>query len=254
MQHLKQLIVFLIIISMCITPTYARTNKKKIAKSEVKWIFIGDSYSAYGQNTKIPELLVKKIKLKKKEYETFCHGGYGFAATCFGEKATFTSLIKYEKTNKNVKNVLVIGGIGNDIRTNGDETSITDAMNRFFELVKEKYPNAIIWYAMPNWSANTTNPAHPKGEDSKEWQKKITEIESVYIKNCALNGVQVLKRTRTCLRFNNNRKYFIDDLHHPSLKGRKLIAESIYKDITNSNIYKQQIKTEKAQKKLKSLS
>ena len=110
-------------------------------------------------------------------------------------------------------------------------------MDELYTKVKELYPNAAIWYAMPNWAPVDST---QKGKEAKEWQSMLKNRESLYLENATANGVHVLKKTRTVLRFSNNRKYFLSDYRHPSLKGRNLIANAIYKDISKSKIYKQQ--------------
>lgn len=234
MAQLKASLVVILSIFILSTPVFARSSNTKI-----KWVFIGDSYTVYGEttHTSVPDLVAEKINLRNKEYNKFCKKGYGFKAIYNKQSANFISLIEKEHPNTDVKNVVVIGGIGNDLRTETPINELAEAMNAFFCRVKELYPNATIWYAMPNWApADSTE----KGKEAIEWQYLIKSKESLYLKNVAANGVHILRRARTALRFEDNRKCFYMDYRHPTLKGRKLIAEAIYKDISKSKIYRQQ--------------
>jgi len=219
-------------------------SKPAFADSGAKtpsWVFIGDSYARFG-SVSLSTLIAKRLKLKPKEYARYCESGYGFA-----NKHTeypyadhrFIRLIKNVQTDADVRNVLVIGGIGNDLHID-DMDTLEAEMTAFYTAVRITYPNAVIWHAVPNWRANQTRKSDEKILEAAHWQRQLLDREAFIRKFDRRNGVHLLTKSRTVLRCADNDSLFNKDGMHPSWKGRVRLAKAIVDEIKSSRIYQKQ--------------
>ena len=239
-------ILFIAAILFTLAPACADNIENEQTQKEVSatWVFIGDSYAHFGE-VDLSALIAKKLKLKPQEYRVFCGGGYGFANQWAGGHR-FITLIADEQKDKNIRNVLVIGGIGNDLHIKNLST-LESETTAFYKAVREKYPNAVIWHAIPNWRSSRIRGSDEEILAVAHWQRRILKREAFVQKFDRKNGVHLLKKARNAIRITDNDRYFSKDGKHPSWEGRVKIAKAIAKEIKSSKVYKsQQAKAKKA--------
>ena len=184
-----------------------------------KWVFIGDSYASLGKTYNVPDLIAKSMNVKS--YKKFCVGGFGVAA---GEGKSkdrrFIKLLKGEARDPRVKVVMIIGGINNDRKET--KSKIMSEADKLFARIHQLYKNARIYYCIPNWCSNTF-------KNYKMRQDKIVKRLKWYKKACEKNGGTFLTQASNVLHTKKDSRYFTKDGHHPSIKGKILIAETIVK-------------------------
>ena len=121
-------------------PVYGKTIKRQV-KNSTQWLLISDSYAITPKehvNATWPYQFIKYMGLKHNRFCLVKKSGYGYA--CKGKK--FISLAKELKASRNIKTIIIMGGINND--KDCSLAMIKKAMKRLDKLLRKKYPNAQI--------------------------------------------------------------------------------------------------------------
>ena len=199
---------------------------------EGKWLFLGDSYTTAGTGEdRLFPLIRQRLGLNAADCRTIAKGGYGFVRKTSTKDLRYATFVQDDPVDKGVTNILIIGGIYND-RSFG-RVSTQREMLRFFGLLRRKYPNAVIWYAAPNWHANWKKKTEAKKKEAVSYQETVKKRGVWYRQFCKLRNVVMIETATTALHADSNDSYFATDGHHPSLKGRQKIADVIAQSIVN---------------------
>ena len=206
-------------------PVYGKTVKRQV-KNSTQWLLISDSYAITPKehvNATWPYQFIKYMGLKHNRFCLVKKSGYGYA--CKGKK--FISLAKELKASRNIKTIIIMGGINND--KDCSLAMIKKAMKRLDKLLRKKYPNAQIYIGMPNY-ASASDP---------ERVARVTARKPKYQKFAQSLGWIYLTNVSTVLEKNTD--WWIEDNHHPNEKGGELIAKELYSCFRKSaNTYKVQ--------------
>ena len=194
-----------------------------IRKGKPLWVVIGDSYCTSAPF--LPRMTMDRLKVSEKggSFMASCHGGFGIGEP----ERNFHTLLMELPASDDVTDVLFFGGIRNDFMCT--KSSVMSAFRRLIIAAKKRYPNARIMYAAGNWQANKSK-AYSKAQ-IKACQKQLRQRLKWYKEACKKNGVYYLSIEKT-LRKRNNRKFFAEDGHHPSTKGKKLLSQALAKAIS----------------------
>ena len=192
-----------------------------------KWLFIGDSYCTHGGEPDLPSLIAEEIGIKEKNIIRKCVGGTGLTLQKGDEDKRFYTLVQDMERDETVHNILIIGGIHND--TKGEGEPVEKEMKRLADFLKKTFPNATIFYAIPNWHA-TEKESSSIYQYAYDWQNNILRRLPLYQAACEENGIVFLYNVTECLHGKKNSKYFTSDGHHPSEAGKKKIAKAIAKN------------------------
>ena len=181
-----------------------RTAAKKRLLADSRWVFIGDSWFAKrklpGFKGSIPQKTAELLKLKK--YYNFSRGGYGLAR----EDLNYRELIADRRVRKKITDVFISGSIMNDRNCSHEE--ITEAISSFIGLVREKYPNAKLWYASLSWYCS-------EAASGAVYRKRIYTRFPWYASAMEANGVEVVYGMEDALS-GMGAEYFTSDHHHPT--------------------------------------
>ena len=199
---------------------------KSSSATQLKFVVIGDSYSTVRKDVVTdpwPEQLRDYLDLPKSRYIISRKGGSGFTIGKTGK--SFIQLVEEAKTSKanawvdpKVTHVLVVGGIGNDLRSS--KTKIKKQFLRFTDIARERFPNAQLLYAAPNWGTETAR------------QEALASRKIYYRKLCGLFGWTYLPKTSSVLK--NKQilaKGFHTDGHHPTQSSVDKIAKTLFQEI-----------------------
>ena len=196
-------------------------------ESDGKWLFIGDSYCTHGGEPDLPSVIAKEIGIKKKNIIRKCVGGTGLTLQKGDTDKRFYALVDDMEKDESVSNILIIGGIMND--TKGEGESVSKEMKKLADFLKSTFPKATIFYAIPNWY-KTEKESSSNYKFAYEWQNKILRRLPLYQSACEENGIVFLYNVTECLHGKKNAKYFTADGHHPSEAGKKKIAQAVAKN------------------------
>ena len=217
---------FLVCIMLpCNTEARSVLKKKKSKQAKVSAVFFGDSYGTHPfKSRRWPFYLRKALGLTKAGCKKSIKGGSGFCSA--NRKRNFVERLKKMKRNKRVRIVLIVGGVRNDLKY--PEEAVLMKMKEFDLLLSEKFPNAKICYALPNYT--------------KEVEKQLETVsrKTVCRDFAASLGWHYLESTETCLY--GQEDCFEKDGHHPNKRAQKLISEALLKDLESFGIDKEYFK------------
>ena len=179
-------------------------------------VVIGDSYT-HTQHGAIenpwPEQLQKLLGLPDSQFVISRKGTAGFS---YGYH--FRKLLMNVPPSDTVTMVLVVGGLGNDLRVT--DTKVRSGFRLFTKLAHERFPNASLFYAAPNWAMKHSR------------QSKEAGRIPLYQKLCLKYGWVFLEQTtNTMHNAMAIRFWFGEDTHHPNQLGHDAIARNIYQEI-----------------------
>ena len=180
-----------------------------------KYVFVGDSYACVRgvkNHEPWPELVVKKLGLTAGQYKMLRHSGYGFAR----RHKRFLTLIRRQKKDVKVTDVLIVGGAGND--RFAKDAAVRSYYKRTVAMLKRRYPNARIMHAIVNW--------RPKNE---AYQTIIKQRIPLYRKLAKRCGVTYLVGCEKLLR--KHPGWFQADKVHPNQKGANAMAKVLVRKI-----------------------
>lgn len=176
-----------------------------------KYVMVGDSYALTGTWSKCwPARVAKRLCLPSKRWSLRAANGYGFAT------GSFADLVKSSERDRGVSDVLIVGGSGNDLPMSTN--AVKSGYRRTIAAIREKWPNARIMHAIPNWHLRS------------EWyQSTITSRYSLYRSLARTYDVQYLPKCERILSGRWDRMF--GDGNHPNEKGADAIAKAVVKDI-----------------------
>ncbi len=190
------------------------TGKKRRLRNS-RWIFLGDSYfmhaRKWGWERSVPDLISYRLKISW--YRNISRGGYGFARGW----RPYIELVEKRQRRRDVTDVLIYGGIFND----GDRSlsKTRKAIRKTIQAVRNRYPNATIWYANCSWYCSEI----PAG---REYRRRILRRYPRYAAIMEGEGVRIVDQVEDVLR-NCGTEYFLKDYHHPSYRGIKKVANAL---------------------------
>jgi len=180
-----------------------------------KFVMVGDSYAITGASSKCwPARVAKRLCLPSERWSVCAENGYGFAT------GSFVDLVKYAKRDREVSDVLIIGGAGNDLPLSID--AVKSGYKRTIAAARKKWPNARIMHAIPNWFL-----------ENDWYQSTITSRYSLYRALAKTYGVQYLPKCEGILSGRWDRMF--GDGNHPNAKGADAIAKAVVKDMRKWN-------------------
>lgn len=203
--------------------TVSSSAKKKASKR--KFLFIGDSYSTIcssrGVTKPWPEMFCRALGISASKQLYARKIGSGFAPA---SGKSFASLVSKKKSSKKITDIVIMGGIWND-RTSS-MTKIRKGAKKLNSLLKKKYPNARIIYAVCNW-----------WDSNAYYQSLESNRYSLYRQMAIDNGWIYLEGLETLLH--GHSEYFSADHHHPNAVGSMAIGyamASAYEKICLSTV------------------
>ncbi len=180
-----------------------------------KYVLIGDSYTTDNHDLidkPWPEQLRDKLGIPEDRFIISRKGGTGFG------DGTFRKLLLKVPSDDEVTNVIVIGGIANDLRCERRDVKVQFAA--FSRLVHKRFPNAVLMYGAPNWSRTRSR------------RLLLLETQKFYKSLCENNGWIFLSRTTNALHSKELlSQVFLSDRHHPNQLGHDLILAKIYSEL-----------------------
>ena len=183
---------------------------------ELSIVMVGDSYT-HTQHGAIqdpwPEQLQRLLGLPDNRFVISRKGTAGFA---YGYR--LRRLLTNVPPSESVTMVLVVGGLGNDLRVTDRQVRV--GFREFTRIAHERFPNANLFYAGPHWSMKASRRA------------KLTARIPLYRKLCQKYGWVFLEQTTyTMHNAKAIRYWFAEDKHHPNQLGHDAIAKNIYLEI-----------------------
>lgn len=197
-------------------PAFAQSKPLKHVTAETKYIMIGDSYSvqpAGHPEKNWPNQLYKKLNMDVAEVCLLKRCGYGFVGK--RHRKAFIDLVKPLESSPNIQAVIIAGGLTNDIRFS--DRRIRKAFRQLNAMLKDKYPNARIYYGAINWKKD------------KAAQKKIIKRKILYYRYCRENDWVYLPRTHDAIA--GHKHCLKKDKHHPTVAGVNRIVQAMYEDL-----------------------
>lgn len=195
-------------------PVSAKTYEK--VHSTTTTIMVGDSYSTrpkgYSEKYRWPEQLKKNLGLKDNQVCVRRKWGYGFARD--GRK--FYDLLKNLDDSNKVKRIIIVGGVTNDMHQMKSKAVIKTQFKKLDTLLRDKYPNAKIYYAAPSW------------KNDKSVQSSIKERKKWYKSFCATYGWKYLSNCENI--YENVSSWDEGDGHHPNFYGVSLLVKALSKN------------------------
>ena len=193
--------------------------KKTELTKESKVIIISDSYSVKPKKARRWPYYVEKF-LNTGQGQVILSAKIGSGFTKKG-RFSFTKRLKKMVPDQNVRMVIVLGGVRNDLRSS--KKKLYRQMKRFSAMVKKKFPNAGIYYGIPNYEV--------KKERIRE---RLLKRKRILKKYCRKLGWKYLRYTEKCLY--KRKKNFSKDGHHLSKKGQKILGKNVIKDLKRYGI------------------
>lgn len=183
---------------------------------ETEWIIIGDSYAvnpkAYPKKT-WPERLRRYLKLTADQAHLIKKSGYGIART--GKR--YYDVLKKLDDSENVKFVVMQSGPAND--RDMSKKQIRRETKRLAKLIKEKYPNAKVFYCCPNWN-----------DRSKRMRKFLKARKKWYRSYAIKYGWHYMGSVQNI--YVGDHKWCVKDGHHPNARGARMLAKGMYAILT----------------------
>ena len=215
-MRLMLLVLIPFILIMSAAEVFAGNAAMNQVTPETKYIMIGDSYAiqpVQHPEKNWPDQLYKRLNMQDTEVCIIKRGGYGFIGK-HNQKA-FIDLIRPLESSQNIKAIIIAGGLTNDLKFS--KQKIRKAFKKLNTLLKEKYPNAKVYYGAINW------------KKKKSVQRTITKRKALYYLFSQENGWVYLPRAQDALK---GQKHCIKkDKHHPTMAGVNRIVAAMYEDL-----------------------
>lgn len=222
-------LIFAILITILLIPASAyasETDASEANTSETndvnKMILFGDSYGKHPRSAEAHwhDKLKSVFQIPDENVITRIRGRSGFAVS--RKKTNFVAMIGKMRPDSSVKAILIVGGVRNDMHYSKKYTKAQ--MKKFNKLARRKFPNAKIYYAIPNWTAES------KAKKAKLLARKRF-CNSVAK---SLRWIR-LKKTEKCLY--KAKRWYEKDRHHPNKKGQRIISNALVKDLKKFTVF-----------------
>ena len=187
-----------------------------------KVILFGDSYGRHPRSAEAHwhDEVKSVFGIPDENVITKVRSGSGF--TVSKKKKNFVAQIRKMSPDASVNMILIVGGVRNDMHHSKKYTKAR--MTLFNEIARRKFPNATIYYAIPNWST-----------ENKKIKRKLLARKRFCNSVAKSLHWKRLKKTEKCLY--KVKRWYEKDRHHPNKKGQRIISKSLIKNLKKFTVF-----------------